>query len=94
MYLSRVLLLDLGGFLSFIILYTLVRTRLLRRGISPTQGRYLHSEQHKHRINAHTQISMRGVGFERMIPAFERAKTVHTLDRATTVIGDGEDYEE
>jgi hypothetical protein len=27
------------------------------------------------------------VGFEPTIPAFERAKTVHTLDRAATVIG-------
>jgi hypothetical protein len=27
------------------------------------------------------------VGFELTIPAFERAKTVHALDRAATVIG-------
>jgi hypothetical protein len=27
------------------------------------------------------------VGFEPTIPVFERTKTVHTLDRATTVIG-------
>jgi hypothetical protein len=26
------------------------------------------------------------VGFEPTIPAFERAKTVHAIDRATTVI--------
>jgi hypothetical protein len=26
---------------------------LLRRGISPSQDRYLHTGQHKHRINAH-----------------------------------------
>jgi hypothetical protein len=26
------------------------------RGISPSQGRYLHTGQHKHRINAHTDI--------------------------------------
>jgi hypothetical protein len=25
-------------------------------GISPSQDRYLHTEQHKHRINAHTDI--------------------------------------
>jgi hypothetical protein len=31
------------------------------------------------------------VGFEPTIPAFERAKAVHALDRATTVIGN-EDY--
>jgi hypothetical protein len=28
------------------------------------------------------------VGFEPMIPVFERAKAVHALDRAATVIGD------
>jgi hypothetical protein len=27
------------------------------------------------------------VGFEPTIPVFERAKTVHALDRAATVIG-------
>jgi hypothetical protein len=30
---------------------------------------------------------MPGVRFETTIPAFERAKTVHALDRAATVIG-------
>jgi hypothetical protein len=28
------------------------------------------------------------VGLEPTIPAFERAKTVHALDRAATVVGD------
>jgi hypothetical protein len=28
------------------------------------------------------------VGFEPMVPVFERAKTVHALDRAATAIGD------
>jgi hypothetical protein len=37
--------------------------------------------------NKHTQTSMPGVGFEPTIPAFERAKIVHALDRAATVIG-------
>jgi hypothetical protein len=32
------------------------------------------------------------VGFELIIPVFERAKTVHALDRATTVIGPFTDY--
>jgi hypothetical protein len=55
--------------------------------ISPSQGRNLHTGQHKHRINAYThQISMPCVGFEPTIPASERAKTVHALDRAATVI--------
>jgi hypothetical protein len=30
---------------------------------------------------------MHRVGFELTIPAFERAKTVHALDRAATVVG-------
>jgi hypothetical protein len=58
---------------QFLILYKSVG--LLGRGISPSQGRYLHTEQHKQRINAHT--SMPRVGFEPTIPVFERAKTVH-----------------
>jgi hypothetical protein len=35
---------------------------------------------------------MARVGFEPTIPVFKRAKTVHALDRATTVIGSDEDY--
>jgi hypothetical protein len=34
-----------------------------------------------------TQISMPRVGFEPTIPTFERARTVHALDRSATVIG-------
>jgi hypothetical protein len=30
---------------------------------------------------------MRPVGFESTIPVFERAKTLHALDNAATVIG-------
>jgi hypothetical protein len=33
------------------------------------------------------------VGFEPTIPAFERAKTVHALDRAATGIGKIKKYE-
>jgi hypothetical protein len=36
--------------------------------------------------NKRTQTSMPLVGFEPTIPDFERAKTVHALDRAATVI--------
>jgi hypothetical protein len=46
----------------------------LGRMISPSQGLYLYTGQHKHRIN--TQTSMPRVGFEPTIPASERAKTV------------------
>jgi hypothetical protein len=37
--------------------------------------------------NKRTQIFMPRVGFEPTIPAFERAETVHALDREGTVIG-------
>jgi hypothetical protein len=43
-------LLGLGRFFSFLILYTVGMTPWT--GISPSQGRYLHIEQQKHRINA------------------------------------------
>jgi hypothetical protein len=43
--------LELHPFFSLLI-YT-QPVRLLVRGINPSQGRYLHTEQHKHRINVH-----------------------------------------
>jgi hypothetical protein len=59
---------------------------LLGRVISPSQGRYLNTGQHKHRINAYTyQTYKPRVRFEPTIPASERAKTIHALDRAATV---------
>jgi hypothetical protein len=42
---------DLGCFFSFLI-YT-KSVGILGRAISPSQGLHLHTEQHKHRINAH-----------------------------------------
>jgi hypothetical protein len=76
-------LVDFRLFFSFV-MYTQT-LELLGRGISPSQGRHLHTEQHKQ--NKRIQTSMPGVGFEPTIPVFERAKTVHTLDHAATVIG-------
>jgi hypothetical protein len=64
------------------------KVELLRRVISLSQGHYLNTRQHKHRINSYTythQTSMSWVGFEPTIPASEREKTVHVLDRAVTV---------
>jgi hypothetical protein len=62
---------------------------LLGRVISSSQGRYLNTGQHKHRINTYTyQTSMPWVGFEPTIPASERAKAFHALDRAATVTGE------
>jgi hypothetical protein len=61
---------------------------LLGRVIGPSQGLYLNTGKHKHRINARTyQTSMPEVGFELTPTASARAKTVHTLDRSTTMTG-------
>jgi hypothetical protein len=58
--------------------------------ISPSQGRYLNTGEHKHRINAYThQTSMPWMGFEPTIPESERAKTIHALDHEATVTGRG-----
>jgi hypothetical protein len=38
-------------------------------------------------LNKRTQTTMPRVGFEPTTPVFERAKTVHALGRAATVIG-------
>jgi hypothetical protein len=46
-------LFGLGRFLSFLVLHMV---GLFGRGLSPSQGRYLHTEQHTRRINAHTDI--------------------------------------
>jgi hypothetical protein len=70
-------------FSFMIILQTL---SVLGRVISSSQGLYLNTGQHKHRMNTYThQTSMPCVGFEPTIPASERAKTVHALDRSATV---------
>jgi hypothetical protein len=71
---------------SFMIILQTVR--LLGRVISSSQGLYLNIGQHKHRINTYAhQTSMPCVGFESTIPASERAKKVHALDRSATVTG-------
>jgi hypothetical protein len=44
-----------GLIFSFVIFFT-QSVGLLGRVISPSQGRYLHTGQYKHRINAHTDI--------------------------------------
>jgi hypothetical protein len=51
MFGSKTPLLDLGRLFSFLI--HIQSVGLLGRGISPSQGRELHTEQHKHRTNAH-----------------------------------------
>jgi hypothetical protein len=49
------LLLGPGLFFSFVIFFT-QSAGLLGRVTSPSQGPYLHTGQHKHRINTHTDI--------------------------------------
>jgi hypothetical protein len=73
-------------FFSFmIILHTI---GLFGRVISSSQGLYLHTGQHKHKINIHThQTSMPCVEFEPTISASEQAKTVHALDGSVSVTG-------
>jgi hypothetical protein len=56
--------------------------------ISPSQDLYLNTGQHEHRINAYThQTYMPWMGFETTIPASERTKRVHALERSATVTG-------
>jgi hypothetical protein len=50
--------------------------------ISSSQGRYISTGQHKHRINTYThQTSIIWEGFETTIIASERAKKVYALSR-------------
>jgi hypothetical protein len=72
-------LVDLGCPLSFLILFT-QSAGILGRGISSSQGRYLHTGQHK-------QTSIPSTRFEPTIRAFEGEKIVHALDCAATVMG-------
>jgi hypothetical protein len=85
-YLSMVLqlLLDLGHFFSFLILY--------RAGRTPWTGdqpvvRPLPTHRTTQTENKRTQTSMPWVGFEPTIPAFEQAKTVHALDQCFSNAG-------
>jgi hypothetical protein len=43
--------------------------------------------QEQHKQNKRTQTSMPRVGFKPTVPVFELAKTVRSLNRADTVIG-------
>jgi hypothetical protein len=76
-------LLGLGRFFNFLILYKVGRN--LWTGDQPVAMPLpANWTAHKHK---HTQTSMPWVGFQPTIPAFERAKTVHALDRKDTGIG-------
>jgi hypothetical protein len=58
---------------------------LLGRGISPSQGRYLHRTTQTR--NERRQTSMPRVGFEPTTPGVKRAKIVYASVRAATVFG-------
>jgi hypothetical protein len=69
---------------SFLIPYTVGRTPWT--GDQPVE-RPLPTHRTTQTQNKRTQTFMPRLGVEPMIPVFERAKTVHVLDRAATVIG-------
>jgi hypothetical protein len=73
--------------LIFSFMIILQTVGLLGRVISSSQGRYLNTGQHKHRINTY-QTSIPCVGSEPTIATSERAKTVHALDHSANVTGD------
>jgi hypothetical protein len=74
-------LMDLDRFFSFLIYTQLVG--LLGWGISLSQDRCLHTEQHKHRINAHRHLCHEWDSN----PRTQCLKTVNALDCAAIVIG-------
>jgi hypothetical protein len=71
-------------FFSFLILYTVGSSTWT--GEQPV-ARPLPTHRTTQTQNKRTQTSTPRVGFEATTPVFERAKTVHALDRAATVIG-------
>jgi hypothetical protein len=75
---------DLGRFFSFLILYTVGRTPWTS---DQPVARSLPTQRTTKTQNKRTQTSMPRMGFEPTISVFERAKTVHVLDCAATVIG-------
>jgi hypothetical protein len=77
-------LLGFGRFLSFLIPYTV--GRIPWAGDQPV-ARPLPTKRTTQTQNKRTLTSMPWVGFEPTIPAFKRAKTIHALHRAATVIG-------
>jgi hypothetical protein len=73
----------LAAFFQFPNLYTVGRTPWT--GDQPV-ARPLPTHRTIQTQNKRTQTFMSLAGFEPTIPAFERVKTVHAFDRATTVI--------
>jgi hypothetical protein len=74
---------------QFLIFYTVGRTPWM--GDQPV-ARLLPAHRTAKPQNKHTQISTPQVGFEPMIPVFERVNTVHALDRVASVISSPSNY--
>jgi hypothetical protein len=83
-------LVDLGHFFSFLILYTVGRTPWMAKQLV---ARPLPTHRTTQTQDKSIQTSMPRVRFEPMILVFERAKTVHAIDHAATVIGNPMDPE-
>jgi hypothetical protein len=77
-------LLCLGRFFGFLIFYTV--GRIPWTGDQPV-ARPLPVHRAAQTEKKRTQTSMSQVGFEPTIPVFEKMKTVHALERMTTVTG-------
>jgi hypothetical protein len=77
-------LLDLGRFFSFLMLHTV--SRIPWTGDQPV-ARPLPIHRTTRTKDKRTQTFMPRVEFEPTIPVFERAKIVHALDSAATIIG-------
>jgi hypothetical protein len=73
-----------GPFFGFLIFYTVGSTPWTE---DQPVTRPLPAHRTAQTQDKRTQTYMPWEGFEPMIPVFERSKTVHALDRSTTVIG-------
>jgi hypothetical protein len=71
-------------FFNFVIPYTVITTPLM---VDQPVARPLPTHRTAQTHIKHMQTSIPRLEFEPRIPVFERAKTVHALDRAATVIG-------
>jgi hypothetical protein len=76
--------LDLGRIFSFLIIYLVGRTPWTG---DQSVAKPLPTHRTTQTQNKRTQTSLSRLGFEPTIPVFERAKTVHVLDRSAIVIG-------
>jgi hypothetical protein len=79
-------MLNLCRFFSFLVFYTVGRTPWTE---DQPVAKPLSANRTTQTQNKRTETFMPRVGFEPTIPALERAKTVHALHRAPTVIGIG-----